>query len=371
MKIYFAGAITATRELIPQYQIIINTLEKQGHTVLSKHVADRSYPIGGGQSPSDLYKEQMDLVESADIVVAEVSVPSFGVSFLINHALSKHKPVLALYYKDESKLAFMLRGHPDLYLEVYADGNVHIVLANFLKHVERRRARKGKLIVFEGGDASGKTTQAQLFVEHLKAHKIPVKYIEFPRYYTSFHGKVVGRYLKGEFGSLEATSSYLVALAYAIDRAGARNEIEEFLAKGGIVVSNRYATSSKAYFAAKFTDRKKQEEFIGWLDELEYKVHRIPREDLVVYLDVPLEVSQKLLRTRGVQKYSGRLKDIHEANLAYLARVDEVYHRLAKNRNWVTVSCTYGSELLSKEMVQKKVLEVMNIKGITDINNKR
>ncbi len=371
MKIYFAGAITASRELIPQYQIIISTLEKQGHTVLSKHVADPSYPIGGGQSPSQLYKEQISLVESADIVVAEVSVPSFGVSFLISHALSKRKPVLALHYKDESKLAYMLRGHPDLYLEIYTDENAHIILANFLKHVERRRARKGKLIVFEGGDASGKTTQAQLFADFLKAHKIPVKYVEFPRYYSSFHGKVVGRYLKGEFGSLETTSSYLVALAYAIDRAGARDEIEEFLAKGGIVVSNRYATSSKAYFAAKFADKKKQDEFIGWLDELEYKVHRIPREDLVIYLDVPLKVSQKLLVARGVQRYSGKSKDIHEANLAYLARVDEIYHTLAKSKNWEVISCIHGSNLLPKEVVYKKVLEIMDMRGVIDKNNRR
>lgn len=364
MKIYFAGAITASRELLPQYKLIVETLEKEGNVVLSKHVADSAYQIGGGLTPAELYKEQMELVGKAEVLVAEVSIPSFGVSFLISHALSKHIPVLAMQYREQEKASYMVRGNPDLYFEVYTEENIHLVLSNFLKHIKKSRARKGKLVVFEGGDGSGKTTQALLFVDKLKKEKIPVKYIEFPRYYTSFHGEVVGRYLKGEFGSLENTSSYLVALAYAIDRAGAKEEIEDFLESGGVVVSNRYVSSSKAYFAGKFTTEKEQREFISWLDELEYKVHKIPREDLVVYLDVSLEVSQRLLENRGKRTYSGKDKDLHEANLEYLKRVEKTYRQLAKSLNWELISCINNGNLLTKKEVQEKIIEVMRERKI-------
>ncbi len=177
------------------------------------------------------------------------------------YALVKDKPVLALFYKDvEDKLSPMIIGNPseNLFLEHYDEDNLEIKLKKFINHIESLKKRKGKLIVIDGGDGSGKTTQANLLVDYLKKRGFKVKYYDFPRYYSSFHGKLVGRFLAGEFGSLDSVSPYLASLAYALDRASVKEEMEEWLAKGGIIICNRYVTSSMAHQSARLPEKERK-----------------------------------------------------------------------------------------------------------------
>ena len=219
--------------------------------------------------------------------------------------------------------------------------------------------KKGKLIVFEGIDGSGKTSQRRLFKKYLDTHHIPNKVIDFPRYKQSFHGKTVARYLEGEFGGVSSTSPYLVSLAYSLDRLAAKDEMKKWLAEGKLVLVDRYATSNMAHQAAKLAENKR-DDFINWNIELEYRVNKIPKENVVVYLDLPVRLVQKLLTERK------RKRDIHEKNEKFLIESEKEHKKLAKKYpHWVVVNCVdTNGKLLSKNKIHQKVLEILKKKRI-------
>jgi dTMP kinase len=214
-------------------------------------------------------------------------------------------------------------------------------------------AKKGRFIVFEGSDGSGKTTQAKLLTGYLVKNKIPYKHISFPRYTDSLWGKMVRRYLNGDFGKLD---SYLASMLYAGDRFSASPEIRKWLVEGKLVVCDRYVASNIGHQAGKMESVVDQNKFIKWLEKLEYKENKIPREDLVIYLSVPVEVSRKLLSTR-------KKLDIHEKEKKHLDHAFGVYSRIAKSRDyWQIVECTKGEKLLSPLEVHEKVLGILRKK---------
>ncbi len=225
--------------------------------------------------------------------------------------------------------------------------------------------KKGCFIVIDGGDGSGKTTQAKLLIEYLKKIQIPVDYFDFPQYYNSFHGKTVARFLRGEFGDINEVSPYLASLAYALDRASVKKEMDKILNKGTYIVANRYATSNMAHQGAKFKDREKREDYLSWVYELEYKVHKIPKEDIVIYLYVPWEIGLKLTTKKGERGYLKGKEDIHEKDLDFRKASEEMYLQLAKRyRHWVKIDCIEDGKLLSPEVIHKKIVEVLKNRNI-------
>lgn len=226
--------------------------------------------------------------------------------------------------------------------------------------MKKLQKRKGKLIVIDGGDGSGKTTQAQMLVTYFKNKKFPVKYVDFPQYYHSFHGKIVAKFLRGEFGDINQVSPYLASLAYALDRASIKKEMDEFLKMGGFIIANRYATSSMAHQAAKFNTEKEQAEYIKWEYELEYKIHKIPKEDLVIYLYVPWQVGIELTKKKTSQeKFLQGKKDITE-DAKHRANAEKMYLQLAKKyKHWVKVDCVQNGKLLSKEEIHRKIIKIL------------
>ena len=370
MKVYFGAAVTLDRKLLPVYQQIVKALKAEGHTVLSEHVVDPLLVPGAGIKPKQLFLRETKLIERANVMVAEVTAPSWGTAFLIEHALSQNIPVVALSYKaSEIPLPLMIQGHPELYLEHYDETNVVTVLRKAMTHLEQMRQIKGKLIVIDGADGSGKATQTQLLLNYLEKKGKKRRYIDFPRYYTSFHGKVVGRYLAGEFGANKNANPYLVSLAYALDRLTARDEMVEWLRAGNIVVANRYTTSNFAFQGARL-EGKAREEYIQWQYSMEYKEHKLPKENLVIFLYVPIEISQKLLvkkQGQAVRRYvKGQAKDIHEADVTYQAKVLQLYLDLAKRyKHWEIVSCVdKKGKLLDKEAIHKKVVAILKRRRI-------
>ena len=224
---------------------------------------------------------------------------------------------------------------------------------------------KGKLIVFEGTDGSGKGTQAQLLKEYLKTNHIPLAFFDFPQYYKTIFGRWIGRFLKGDFGLIEKNHPYIVMFPYAADRWQAKPDMERALEEGKIVISNRY-TSSAAYQTARLP-REEQMKFIDWSYSVEYEAFGIPREDIVIFLYVPHSVSQKLIEQKNNRKYMGnaKKKDIHESNDALMREVEQVYLRFAKRfPHWVMIDCTKHGEILSKEEIHQKVLSVLKRKRI-------
>lgn len=219
---------------------------------------------------------------------------------------------------------------------------------------------KGKLVVIEGSDGSGKGTQLALLVDYLKAHHLPHTTLDFPQYYKTFFGKWIGRFLKGDFGRVEDLPPYLLMFPYAADRWQAKKDIELWLSEGKIVVSNRY-TGSNAYQAAKVAS-KERERFIKWSFEMEYEAFGIPKEDIVVFLYVPFAVSQRLIEQKNSRKYlgNGKTKDIHESNTTLMQEVEKVYLDFCTRfPHWVKIDCTKNGEILPKETIHQKIVDLL------------
>lgn len=211
---------------------------------------------------------------------------------------------------------------------------------------------RGKLIVIDGADGSGKKTQAELLISRLKKLKKKAVLVDFPNY-DDFFGKVVRRYLDGEFGGLNDVNGYLASVLYAADRWMSKEKIEKYLSDGYIVISNRYAESNMAHQGAKIKDEVKRREFLKWLDEMEYGVFKIPRADAIIYLDVPVEASQKLMQKRSV-------KDIHEKDTEHLKKAQACYRAFCEgNKHWFNVPCTREDKLMSRESISELVWAVL------------
>lgn len=369
MKIYFTSASTTNPESVHRVKNAIDTLKSLRHTLTSGEQIIKLHDQKRGIGPTDIFLREKKAIEESDCIVAEVTVPSSGVGGEIVYALTHDKPVLCLFYKDaEDSLSPMITGNPSehLYLEHYDEDSLSIVIKQYLDEVSMEKSRRGKLIVIDGGDGSGKTTQSEMLSKYLKKNGIKVKTFDFPRYYSSFHGKVVGRFLAGEFGGVNEVSPYLASLAYALDRAAAKSEMDEWLRHGGTIVSNRYATSNMAHQGARLPQDKRKE-FLDWIDELEYKVHKIPREDIVIYLHVPWKVGMELTQKKGLRAYLGGKKDILETDENHRSESEAMYLSLSKKRkNWVVIECVIDGVILTKEMIHEKVLEVLRNKRLID-----
>jgi len=368
MKIYFTGQVTGGRKYLPQYKLIVKILKDLGHKVLSEQTAKARLNSDRKLTPEDIFKREKKYIDSSYCVVAEVTSPSTGVGSQIAYAFSSDTPVLALFYKDSKNLLSpMITGNPSdhLYIEHYDEDNLKIKIKNFLKHVAKNnKNRKGKLIVIDGGDGSGKQTQAKLLVKYLRLEGKKVKYLDFPRYYSSFHGEIVGRFLAGEFGQMNQVSPYLISLAYALDRASAKEEMEATLENNGYIICNRYTTSNMAHQSARLSG-KERIRFLDWIDELEYRVHRIPREDIVIYLYVPWKIALKLTTQKGKRKYTnGKKLDIAEEDLEHRRKAEKMYLELAKkHKHWVKINCIdRQNKLKTREIIHQEIIKALKKK---------
>ncbi|MEX2028302.1 MAG: thymidylate kinase [Candidatus Curtissbacteria bacterium] len=208
---------------------------------------------------------------------------------------------------------------------------------------------KGRLVVFEGTDGSGKTTQAELLLKYLRKNKIPNAYISFPRYEESMWGKMVRRFLNGEFGKIGEVDPYFASMLYAGDRASAAPKIRRWLSEGKVVVCNRYVGSNIGHMAAKFRKADDRQKYTDWLENLEYKENGIPKEDVVVLLQVPPIVSRRLMKDRKL--------DIHEKDQKYQEEVYWAYDFVAGlKKHWIKVDCTGGGKILDPDEIHQKVL---------------
>lgn len=220
-------------------------------------------------------------------------------------------------------------------------------------------ATRGKLIALEGIDGSGKRTQLDLLAHEFDARGLTTFRISFPRY-ESFYGKLVGRYLNGEFGALGGVDPHLSALLYAGDRLEAKPEIEAALSAGKIVLADRYIGSNMAHQSERIPPDER-EEFFVWLKRLEYGLYGLPAEDLVVYLRVPVAEAHRLVGEKSARTYTRLKRDIQEADMKHLEQTAIIYDRLATEANWARIDCTdTGSgHLHSPEEIHRAVLQAL------------
>jgi dTMP kinase len=221
-------------------------------------------------------------------------------------------------------------------------------------------ARRGKLIAIEGIDGSGKRTQLDLLARELDARGLSAVRVSFPRYESSF-GKLVARYLNGEFGPLAAVDPHFSALLYANNRLEAKSELDSALAAGKIVLADRYVGSNLAHQASR-VEPERREEFLAWLTHLEYTLYGLPIEDLVVYLRVPVPEAHRLIGLKSERSYTARQRDLHEADVNHLEQAAAVYDRLATQSNWARIECAnaVSGVLDSPEQIHRVLLELVD-----------
>jgi dTMP kinase len=219
---------------------------------------------------------------------------------------------------------------------------------------------KGKFIVIEGTDGSGKGEQTLRLVRHLKDSGHDVAPFDFPRY-NEPSCWFVSEYLRGGFGTIEQVGPKTASLFYALDRYAAAPQIRSAIDEGKVVISNRYVASNLGHQGSKFSDPKEREQYFQWNYDLEYNINGIPKADLSIILHVPAETAQKLASQKLERKYLMGKKDIHESNIDHLKRTEEVYHQLALlfPNDFTVVECVEGGRLLTIDEIHDKVWKIV------------
>lgn len=195
----------------------------------------------------------------------------------------------------------------------------------------------GKLIAIEGIDGSGKRTQVDLLEKALVASGHAVYSTGFPQY-DSWFGKMAGQFLNGDFGALETVDLHFSALLYAGDRFEAKPRLEAALNQGKIVLVDRYIGSNLAHQTARAKDADRPA-FISWIEHLEYDIYNLPRETLVLYLQVPPSQAQELVARKSARSYTTAKQDLLEASLRHLEDAAAMYDQLSRRPNWTTIPC--------------------------------
>ncbi len=220
------------------------------------------------------------------------------------------------------------------------------------------------LIVIEGLDGSGKSTQVKRLRRYLEARTENLEYIHFPRYSSPVYGELIGKFLRGGFGSIDAVHPQLVALLYAEDRHGAAPEMWRTLNGGGIVLLDRYVYSNIAYQCAKMHGREEREELRKWIIDTEFGQFGLPRPDLDIFLDVPIGfVEKKLENPRGgdERSYLEGHSDIHEADIEFQKNVRKVYlEQCELDPGFIRIDCS-GSDgsMLPPDVISSAVEAVV------------
>ena len=211
----------------------------------------------------------------------------------------------------------------------------------------------GKLIVIEGTDGSGKSTQFQKLYEHLQADGVPFEHIVFPRYKEE-SSALIRMYLGGQFGDNPADENANAASSfYAVDRyASYKMDWGKWYEEGGLVLSDRYTTSNAVHQASKEPEEK-QGEFLKWLYDFEYDKLGLPRPDLTIYLDVPTDFTEKLLRSREAD--TNTTADIHEKDMAYLATCRKTGRKAAQFYGWTLIQCVKDGQMRSIEDIHEEI----------------
>ena len=237
---------------------------------------------------------------------------------------------------------------------------------SFGKSNKQSEPQKGRFIVIDGTDGSGKATQTQLLIEELKLGGHKVEMADFPQYGQKSAG-LVEDYLNGKYGQV---SPQAASIFYAVDRFDASFKIKQWLEEGKIVVANRYVTANAGHQGGKIADDIDRMKFFRWLDNLEYTIFNIPKPDLNIILHMTAEMAQKLVdkKSSDVRKYAnGKKRDLHEADLLHLQNAEKVYMEISKLfPNTKLVECVSGGQLLTPPEVSNKVWELVRRIALKD-----
>ena len=211
----------------------------------------------------------------------------------------------------------------------------------------------GKLIVLEGTDGSGKSTQFQRLTDRLSQEGRQFQKLVFPQY-SEPSSALIRMYLGGEFGARPSdVNAYAASAFYSVDRYASYKKVwGTWYEDGGLVVSDRYTTSNAVHQTSK-EPPEKQSDFLKWLYDFEYSKLRLPRPDLVVYLDVPTDFTEKMMRSREAATHTHA--DIHEQDLEYLATCRRTGRAAAEYYGWTVIGCVKNGAMRSIDDIHEEI----------------
>ena len=213
------------------------------------------------------------------------------------------------------------------------------------------------LIVIEGIDGSGKSTQFKKLCAYMDERKAPYTRIAFPQYHRASSG-LLTMYLNGEFGDdPNAVSAYAASTFYAVDRYASYKQVwGEAYRNGATVLADRYVTSNAVHQGAKL-EGKEREAFFRWLDEFEHDLMELPRPDIVLYMETPLEIALANMKKR--QAETNTSADIHEAGETYLKRCLETAQAAAACYGWHMIPCAKDGKMRDAEDIHLEILDIL------------
>lgn len=214
----------------------------------------------------------------------------------------------------------------------------------------------GYIVVIEGTDGCGKQTQAKALMEKLRELGYPVMTQSFPNY-ESLSAGPVKMYLGGEFGADTSMDAYQASSLFAVDRLCTyKKNLEGFYNNGGIIVMDRYVQSNMLHQAGKIRERDEVNKYLEWLDNLEFNILGLPRPNRVMFLDVPVNVSRKLMEERGIHK-TGTVKDVHEENPEHLIQAYNSGKYVSEKFGWDVIPCTKDGNMKSIEEISGLIFD--------------
>ena len=218
---------------------------------------------------------------------------------------------------------------------------------------------KGKLIVIDGTDGSGKATQTEKLVARLKAEGHSVFMLDFPQY-GERSAAMVEDYLTGKFGDAEEVGPYRASIFYACDRFAVSKDVKKRLERGEICVSNRYVSASMGHQTGKISDDVEKDKFLDWLKELEFGIFGIPEPDCQILLYADPGVAQKLVDKKGHRDYvGGEKRDIHEADINHLKNASDAFLYCAEKFDWSVVECTPDGVMRGVDEIHEDVYGIV------------
>lgn len=221
--------------------------------------------------------------------------------------------------------------------------------------------KKGKFIVLEGTDGSGKTAQFWQLLKELKERKIEVRTLDFPRYGEP-SSYFIEQYLLGKYGTWREVGAYRASLFYALDRFAVSSKVKKWLEEGKTVISNRYVASNLGHQGAKIRNKLARKLFFKWVDNLEYNILSLPRPNINIFLHVPAKIAYDLVSQKGDREYlHGEKRDIHEEDIRHLEEAEKSFLEVAKlfPRQFKVIECVEKEELLSIQEIEDKIWKIV------------
>lgn len=213
-------------------------------------------------------------------------------------------------------------------------------------------AKRGRLIVIEGIDGAGKTTQARLLFKRLRRERRNAKLIHFPQYRVNVFGRLLREFLDGKHGDPSSVDPYLASALYAADRFEAKEKLLSWLRDGAIVICDRYVSASLMHQGGKLRGSAERARFFTWLKEVEYRVFGLPKPDIIVYLSLASSLARGLLKK----------KDGVERSARYNRNSSEAGRELARKEKWTTIQCERRGAVLPREAIHERIYAAL--KGI-------